>query len=193
MKPILLQTMPHTGNHTCQYLFNFLGGIPTYYLHFGDWDVHEFATCIEDIRDRFVIVHTMRPYEDLLATYKKRELNPDTAEALLGSNLDAEHDWFAEFGREGTMLPICGDPELQAHIAKRIFKSCGVEEVPGSAKLFLETWPPKGSFPTKDNLLQGFDSAEELEAMTKIMFDFRIRPDNDWREKVNSSLKNLSH
>ncbi len=191
MKPILLQTMPHTGNHTCQYLFNLLGGIPTYYLHFGDWDIHEFATCIQDIRDRFVIVHTMRPYEALLATYKRRD--PARGPALLKSNLDAEHVWFAEFGSEATMLPICGDPELQAHIAKRIFKSCGVEEVPAIAKLFLETWPPKMTFPTDDDPCRGFDSAEELQAMNRLMQDFRIMPNNEWRDKVNSSLKSLSH
>ena len=191
MKPILLQTMPHTGNHTCQYLFNLLGGIPTYYLHFGDWDIHEFATCIQDIRDRFVIVHTMRPYEALLATYKRRD--PARGPALLKSNLDAEHVWFAEFGSEATMLPICGDPELQAHIAKRIFKSCGVEEVPAIAKLFLETWPPKMTFPTDDDPCRGFDSAEELQTMKQLMNAFRILPTNDWRDKVNSSLKKLSH
>ncbi len=196
MKPILLQTMPHTGTHTVQYLFNLLGGIPTYYHHYSDWkSIDDFLMAIDGIRNRFVVVHTFRIPEEVLESYKKREASAgkvtSVAAALLAAQQNVAADWQAEF-REAIMLPLVGQPDLQADVARLIFKDCGAD-VPDSAKLFLETWPPKAVFPNPTVPWRGFDSAEELASMKQLMNDFRILPDNDWREKVNSSLKSLSH
>lgn len=199
MKPLFLQTTPHSGTNTCMYLFNYLGGIPTFYMHFGDWELDKFLALLGDTRDEFVFLHTFRPFRDMAATYKKRTpeyakepSHANSAENLVKRNMAVEEKWRAEFS-EAILLPIGVDASLQTFVAEMIFKACGAE-VPDVAKRFFETWSPKSTFPTGDEVdFRGFDSAEEHQAMNEIMERFRVMRNNDWRDRVNSCLRDLSH
>jgi len=199
LKPILIQTTPHTGTHTCMYLYRYLGGIPTFFMHFGDWDMSEFLSEFHDFRERFTFVHTARPYQDTVATYKKRTPkyahdpeHSNSAENLVKRNMVVEEKWHREFS-EALIQPIGIDVSLQAACAKLIFEACGYE-VPAIAKRFLETWPPKGTFPTGAKVdFHGFDTEAEATQMNRFMNDCRIMPSNEWKEKVNLALKELSN
>jgi len=199
MKPILLQTTPHTGTRTCEYLYNYLGRIPTYYMHFGDWDMSEFLSEFHDLRERFTVVHTMRPYPDVVATYRKRvpeyakaPEHPNSAENLVKRNLEVARVWQEEFS-DSLIQPLGVGAFLQTGMARQIFKACDVE-VPDTAKRFLETWPPKGTFPTgSEDDLHGWDDEREFKEMSHVMQHYRIMPSNDWHNRVNLSLKELSN
>jgi len=181
------------------YLYRYLGGIPAFFMHFGDWELSAFLSEFHDFRERFIFVHTMRPLYDIVATYKKRTPeyaddpgHPNSAENLVRRNLAVEAEWKAEFS-EAIIQPLGIDAGLQTGMARQIFKACDVE-VPAIAKRFLETWPPKGTFPTgAKGDLKGFGTEDEYQQMSRFMNDLRIMPGKEWRDKVNLALKELSN
>ena len=199
MKPIFLQTTPHTGTNTAVYLFQHLGGIPVFFIHFGDWEMSEFLDKIHGYREQFVWLHTARPRQDVLASYKKRmpeysraPEHPNSAENLLARNWAVEEKWHREFS-EAFVLPIGVDVTLQTDVAKLVFKACGAE-VPDSAKRFLETWPAYGTFPTGEpGDTRGWDSEEEMMAMRDVMRGYRVLPKNRGEDNLNEFIQGLSN
>ena len=168
-----------------------------FFLHFGDWEMSEFLEKIEGHRDDFVWLHTFRTFEAILATYKKRTPeyahDPDhanSAENLVKRNLQVAWKWREEFS-EAILLPIVGDIELQTFVAKEVFAACGVE-VPVSAKRFLETWYPIGTFPTGDSDdFRGWESTEQRKQQMKAMESARVLPKNRGEDLLNSRTRGL--
>ena len=197
LKPIFLQTTPHTGTNTAFYLFNYLGGIPVYFLHFGDWELSEFVDKIKDVRDEFVWLHTFRPWQDIVATYAKRVApeaagGPNSAEELVNRNMVVEGKWKDAFS-EAILLPIVNDPYLQTYVALSVFHVCGVE-VPEAAKGFMKAWPPVSTFPTGEKGdLRGFESEEQMLAMRDVMRGMRVLPKNRGEDKLNEFIEGLSN
>ncbi|KKL89831.1 hypothetical protein LCGC14_1910760 [marine sediment metagenome] len=198
LKPIFLQTTPHTGTNSAFYLFHMLGGIPVFFIHFGDWEMSEFLEKIEGHRDDFVWLHTFRTFEAILATYKKRTPeyahDPDhanSAENLVKRNMVVEEKWKEAFS-EAILLPIVGDIELQTFVAKQVFAACGVE-VPVSAKRFLETWYPIGTFPTGDPAdSRGWENMDLRQQQMKAMESARVLPKNRGEDLLNEYIEGLS-
>ncbi len=199
MKPIFLQTTPHTGTNSAFYLFHMLGGIPAFFLHFGDWELSEFLEKIEGHRDAFVWLHTARPQHDIVATYKKRTPeyahdpdHPNSAENLVKRNMVVAEKWEREFS-EAFVLPIGVDIGLQTDVARMVFKACGAE-VPASAKRFLETWPPIGTFPTGgEGDCRGWTTMELRQQQIKAMEGARVLPKNQGEDKLNEFIRGLSN